>query len=97
MAATWLLPEAVGVTRARELLYTGRELLPEEAVAWGLISGIADDVLEHSLKSRSRSRTPRRSPPASRRRDWSSPRTGGGISALGGTGAAPDLGHVRCP
>ncbi|MEV7737941.1 MULTISPECIES: hypothetical protein [Streptomyces] len=35
MAATWLLPEAVGVTRARELLYTGRELLPEEAVVWG--------------------------------------------------------------
>ncbi|MGW0590591.1 enoyl-CoA hydratase/isomerase family protein [Streptosporangium sp. NPDC002607] len=50
MAATWLLPEAVGVPRARELLYTGRELNAEEALEWGLVSGVADDVLDHSLK-----------------------------------------------
>lgn len=50
MAATWLLQESVGVPRARELLYTGREVLPEEALAWGLITGVADDVLDHSLK-----------------------------------------------
>ncbi|HEY9524736.1 MAG TPA: enoyl-CoA hydratase-related protein [Thermopolyspora sp.] len=50
MAATWLLPEAIGVPRAREMLYTGRELLPDEAVSWGLISEVADDVLDHALR-----------------------------------------------
>ncbi len=50
MAATWLLQESIGVPRAREMLYTGRELQPDEAVTWGLITGVADDVLDHSLK-----------------------------------------------
>jgi enoyl-CoA hydratase len=50
MAATWLLQESIGVPRAREMLYTGRELLPDEAVTWGLITGVADDVLDHALK-----------------------------------------------
>jgi enoyl-CoA hydratase len=49
MGATWLLAEAVGVTRAREMLYTGREVKPEEALDWGLITGVADDALKHSL------------------------------------------------
>ncbi|PAK24174.1 enoyl-CoA hydratase [Streptomyces sp. alain-838] len=51
MGATWLLPEAIGVSRAREMLYTGREVHPEEALSWGLVTGVADgDVLEHSLE-----------------------------------------------
>jgi len=50
MGATWLLQEAVGVSRAREMLYTGREVFSEEALEWGLIGGVADDVLAHSLK-----------------------------------------------
>src|SRR5690606_13903060 len=50
MAATYLLPETVGVSRARELLYTGRELNAQEALEWGLVSGVADDVLDHSLR-----------------------------------------------
>ncbi len=50
MAATWLLPEAVGVVRARELLYTGRVVHPDEALAWGLVSGVADDVVDHTLR-----------------------------------------------
>jgi enoyl-CoA hydratase/carnithine racemase len=50
MGATWLLPEAIGVTRAREMLYTGREVYLDEALDWGLVSGIADDVLSYSLK-----------------------------------------------
>jgi enoyl-CoA hydratase len=50
MAATWLLPEAVGVVRARELLYTGRVLQPDEALAWGLVNGVSDDVVAHALE-----------------------------------------------
>ncbi|MEV0972395.1 enoyl-CoA hydratase/isomerase family protein [Microtetraspora glauca] len=50
MAATWLLPEAIGVPRARDLLYTGRELSAEEALEWGLVSAVVDDVLDHSIK-----------------------------------------------
>lgn len=49
MAATYLLPEVVGVARARELLLTGRRVGAEEAYAIGLVSGIADDVLAHAL------------------------------------------------
>ena len=49
MGATWLLPEAIGVLRAREMLYTGREVKPEEALDWGLVTGISDDPLAQSL------------------------------------------------
>lgn len=41
MAATHLITEAVGVIRARELLYTGRSVVGDEALAWGLVNGIA--------------------------------------------------------
>jgi 2-(1,2-epoxy-1,2-dihydrophenyl)acetyl-CoA isomerase len=34
--ATWLLPRAVGPSRARELLLLGRELSGAEAVEWGI-------------------------------------------------------------
>ncbi|RAY16997.1 enoyl-CoA hydratase/isomerase family protein [Actinomadura craniellae] len=54
MGATWLLPEAIGVTRARDMLYTGREVLPEQALDWGLVTGVADDALDHSLAVASR-------------------------------------------
>jgi enoyl-CoA hydratase/carnithine racemase len=50
MGATWLLPEAIGTSRAREMLYTGRVVPPEEALDWGLVTGIYDDVLPHALK-----------------------------------------------
>jgi enoyl-CoA hydratase len=50
MAVTWLLPQAVGVPRAREMLYTGREVLAGEALDWGLVNGIAPDVVSHSLE-----------------------------------------------
>jgi enoyl-CoA hydratase/carnithine racemase len=50
MAATYLLPEVVGVARARELLLTGRRVGAEEAYAIGLVSGVADDVLAHTLE-----------------------------------------------
>ena len=49
MAATYLLPDAVGLPRARELLLTGRRVGAEEALAMGLVNGVADDVLAHTL------------------------------------------------
>ncbi len=49
MAATWLLPEAVGMPRAREIFYAGRVVHAEEAVQWGLASAVSDDVVAHSL------------------------------------------------
>ena len=49
MGATWLLPEAIGVSRAREMLYTGREVRTDEALDWGLVGAVVDDVLTHSL------------------------------------------------
>src|SRR4051794_8209129 len=52
MAATWLLPEAVGLPAARELLLTGRVVLGEEAREMGLVNrvlparGFLDAVLD---------------------------------------------------
>jgi enoyl-CoA hydratase/carnithine racemase len=51
MATTWLLPEAVGLPVAREMLFTGRVVTGEEAVALGLVNrtfpaeSFLDDVL----------------------------------------------------
>ena len=50
MGVSWLLPEAVGMPRARELLYTGRVVTAEEALTWGLISDIAEDVVGRALE-----------------------------------------------
>lgn len=50
MAATWLLPEAVGMPRARDMFLTGRELSAEEAVGWGLASAVADDVVTRAVE-----------------------------------------------
>lgn len=52
MAATWLLPEAVGLAVARELFFTGRRLSAEEALRLGLVCGLTDgDVLEAALET----------------------------------------------
>jgi enoyl-CoA hydratase/carnithine racemase len=51
MAATYLLPEVVGVARARELLLTGRRVDAAEAYAIGLVSAVADDVVAHALEA----------------------------------------------
>ena len=50
MAATYLLPEVVGLARARELLLTGRRVAADEALAIGLVSGVAGDVVAHTLE-----------------------------------------------
>jgi enoyl-CoA hydratase/carnithine racemase len=49
MAATWLLPEAVGMPRAREMFFAGRVVSSSEAVAWGLASAVVDDVVTHAI------------------------------------------------
>jgi len=36
--------------RAREMLYTGRVVSAEEALAWGLVSEISDDVTSRALE-----------------------------------------------
>ncbi|MGK2874202.1 MAG: enoyl-CoA hydratase/isomerase family protein [Nocardioides sp.] len=38
-----LLPRAVGPSRARELIFTGRMLKPQEALDWGLVSQVVED------------------------------------------------------
>jgi enoyl-CoA hydratase/carnithine racemase len=45
MAGTYLLPEAVGLPLAREMLYTGRLLSADEAAAAGLINGVVTEDL----------------------------------------------------
>jgi enoyl-CoA hydratase len=51
MAATWLLPEAVGVPVARELLFTGRRVDADEALRLGLVNGVfaAEGLLDEAL------------------------------------------------
>jgi enoyl-CoA hydratase/carnithine racemase len=43
-ASTWLLPRIVGVSRAAELLLTGRLVRAEEALAMGLVSRVVPDA-----------------------------------------------------
>jgi enoyl-CoA hydratase len=42
MAATWLLPEVVGMAAARDLLLTGRAVEGDEALQLGLVNGVSD-------------------------------------------------------
>lgn len=53
MAASFLLTEAVGVVRTRELLYTGRSVSGAEAQAWGLLNGVCEpaDLLPTVLEA----------------------------------------------
>lgn len=52
MAATWLLPEAVGLSTTRELLFTGRTVEATEAVHIGLAHAVYpdDELLERVLE-----------------------------------------------
>jgi enoyl-CoA hydratase len=46
MAATTMLPEAIGMAAARDLLLTGRSVDADEALRLGLVSAVFDDVVE---------------------------------------------------
>jgi enoyl-CoA hydratase/carnithine racemase len=45
MGITALLPEVIGAPRAREMLFTGREVSASEALQWGLLAAIDADVV----------------------------------------------------
>ncbi len=51
MAASYLIPEAVGLPRAREMLYTGRIFSAAEAAEIGLINGVvpAESLLDEAI------------------------------------------------
>ena len=49
MGLSWLLPQALGRSRAAELLLTGRRLPAAEALAWGFVSRVADDAVADAL------------------------------------------------
>ena len=44
MGACALLPRLIGLGRAAELLFTGRDMTSEEGLAWGFYNRIVDDV-----------------------------------------------------
>lgn len=45
---SWVLPRLVGVTRAADLLLSGRVFTPAETSGWGLWNGVLDDA-DHTL------------------------------------------------
>ena len=66
-----MLPRIVGLGRAAELLYTGRDLPGTQAYDWGFYNELCDPP---ELLARARLRGPRRSPPG---RPWLTPRPKG--------------------
>jgi enoyl-CoA hydratase/carnithine racemase len=52
MNATWSLPVLVGVPRAKELLYSGREVFAEEAYRIGLLNHLvpSDQLLDKAVE-----------------------------------------------
>ena len=56
MAVSWLLPEAVGMPRAREMLYTGRVVAADEALAQPVTMATAD--IHKGIQARREHRPP---------------------------------------
>ena len=48
MAATYLMPQAMGMALTRDLLYTGRSLSAQEALSYGLVTRILPEDSLHS-------------------------------------------------
>ncbi|MGX7680132.1 enoyl-CoA hydratase/isomerase family protein [Jatrophihabitans sp. DSM 45814] len=51
MGITSLLPEVIGGPRAREMLFTGRDVVSDQALEWGLVSSLHDDVVSYSIET----------------------------------------------
>lgn len=51
MGITYLLPTAIGVPAARELLFTGRHIDADEMARLGVVTEVVDDVVAHSLEA----------------------------------------------
>jgi enoyl-CoA hydratase/carnithine racemase len=50
MGACAMLPRLIGQGRAAELLYTGRSMSADEALAWGFFNRVAEPVLEPAME-----------------------------------------------
>lgn len=52
MGGTQTLPRAVGMKRAKELIYTGRVFLADEALEWGMVNKVvsAKKLLENAIE-----------------------------------------------
>jgi 2-(1,2-epoxy-1,2-dihydrophenyl)acetyl-CoA isomerase len=52
LAATYFLPRAVGIQRAREIFLTGRQVKSDEAAAMGLVNRVVphDSLMEEALR-----------------------------------------------
>ncbi|HYB98921.1 MAG TPA: enoyl-CoA hydratase/isomerase family protein [Candidatus Limnocylindrales bacterium] len=50
MAATWTLPRLIGPSRAADLLYSGRMVGAEEALAMGLVNRVAGDDFDAAVE-----------------------------------------------
>ena len=69
LGLSFLLPRAVGSTRAAEIMLTGRDVPAEEAERIGLVSSVHDDVVAAAVETGRRiaaSRSPASSSPRSR-------------------------------
>ena len=51
LGLSFLLPRAIGVTRAADLMLTGRDLGAEEAERVGLVSSVVDDVVAEAVET----------------------------------------------
>jgi enoyl-CoA hydratase len=54
LGLSYLLPRAVGSSHAADMMFTGRDVDAEEAARIGLVSRIADPVVEHAIAIGSR-------------------------------------------
>jgi enoyl-CoA hydratase len=50
LGLSYLLPRAVGSSRAADIMLTGRDVLADEAVAIGLVSEAVDDVVGRAVQ-----------------------------------------------
>jgi 2-(1,2-epoxy-1,2-dihydrophenyl)acetyl-CoA isomerase len=42
--STWMLPRLIGITRAMDMMLTGRKITAHEALEWGLVNQITEDA-----------------------------------------------------